>query len=67
MPYSTPEDYQSLVEAWGTKIAQANQRNIFCHCAQCQAEWVSSGEEQPCPTCGSHQIERISCWQFPDD
>jgi hypothetical protein len=50
---------------WQLGIEAADQYNIFCYCRQCGREWVSS-VEVAC-ACGSNRIERISCWQFPDD
>ncbi|WP_199248116.1 hypothetical protein [[Phormidium] sp. ETS-05] len=52
---------------WQLTLAEANRHNIFCHCRHCEAEWVDSSEEAACPHCGSKNIERIACWQFPDD
>jgi hypothetical protein len=49
---------------WQRRLAEANRCNIFCHCRQCQREWVSSTPEA-C-VCGSQQVETIACWQFPD-
>ncbi|MGK7920037.1 MAG: hypothetical protein AB4080_08535 [Trichodesmium sp.] len=57
----------SLLQAWQKKIQDANLNNIFCHCHSCEYEWVDSSSEGICPNCNSTQIERISCWQFPDD
>ena len=56
-----------VLAQWRAKIATANQYNIFCHCRLCQAQWVESSEEGACQQCGAKDIERISCWQFPDD
>lgn len=56
----TPEE----LEQWQQTLAEANRHNIFHHCQQCDREWVASTEE-PC-RCGSHRVERIACWQFPD-
>jgi predicted Zn-ribbon and HTH transcriptional regulator len=50
---------------WQTILAVANYNNILHHCHQCGYEWVASSEE-PC-RCGSQKVERIACWQFPDD
>jgi hypothetical protein len=60
-PQLTPNELQE----WQRKIATANQHNIFCHCRQCDREWVASSYEN-C-SCGSQEIEHILCWQFPDD
>ena len=57
----------SLLQAWQKKIQDANVNNIFCHCHSCKHEWVDSSWETICPNCNSSNIERISCWQFPDD
>ena len=57
----------SLLQAWQKKIELANTNNIFCHCHNCEYEWVDSSFEGICPKCKSSHIERISCWQFPDD
>ncbi|NEQ74940.1 MAG: hypothetical protein F6K23_18990 [Okeania sp. SIO2C9] len=57
----------SLLQAWQKKIELANTNNIFCHCHNCGYEWVDSSFEEICPSCKSSHIERISCWQFPDD
>ncbi|NET26449.1 hypothetical protein [Okeania sp. SIO1I7] len=57
----------SLLQAWQKKIELANTNNIFCHCHNCEYEWVDSSFEAICPNCKSSEIERISCWQFPDD
>ncbi|MEM9907560.1 MAG: hypothetical protein AAF921_21320, partial [Cyanobacteria bacterium P01_D01_bin.44] len=53
------------LQQWQFAIAQANYNNILCHCKQCDLEWVASTEETPCQ-CGSHRVEHIACWQFPD-
>lgn len=54
------------LEEWHFNINMANRNNIFCHCRRCHAEWVDSSFEAMC-NCGSKDVERISCWQFPDD
>ena len=59
------EDLSELQE-WQQKIEVANHNNIFCHCRTCGAQWVDSSLEAMC-NCGSLDVERISCWQFPDD
>lgn len=51
---------------WRLKIATANRNNIFCHCRDCDAEWMDSYEGAPCPNCRSQNVESICCWQFPD-
>ncbi|MFB2878115.1 hypothetical protein [Floridanema aerugineum] len=60
-PQLTPDELQE----WQKKITIANLHNIFCHCRKCNKEWVASTEEN-C-SCGSTEVERILCWQFPDD
>ncbi len=45
-------------------VAELNQHNVFCHCRQCDREWVAS-KPTPC-VCGSSRVEAIACWQFPD-
>lgn len=57
-----PEELQK----WLNQIAQANHHNIFCHCRDCHQEWIASDLDSHCP-CGSYNVERIPCWQFPDD
>lgn len=51
---------------WQLKIELANRNNIFCHCRRCGAQWVDSSLVAVC-SCGSQDVEHISCWQFPDD
>lgn len=57
----------NILQEWQAKIATANRHNIFCHCRHCSAEWVDSSFAAVCPSCTSQEVERISCWQFPDD
>lgn len=57
----TPEELQ----AWQRGLAEANRNNIFCHCKDCDREWVASSDDVPCQ-CGSKRVEYIACWQFPD-
>jgi hypothetical protein len=57
----TPEELQE----WHRSIAEANRSNVFCHCRQCDAEWVASSPKL-CRVCGGQDIEFILCWQFPD-
>ncbi|NJL88150.1 MAG: hypothetical protein HC886_22800 [Leptolyngbyaceae cyanobacterium SM1_1_3] len=52
------------LQQWQRGIAEANRNNIFCHCKDCNYEWVASAEV-PCQ-CGSKRVEYIACWQFPD-
>jgi hypothetical protein len=53
------------VQQWQTIIAAANLYNLLHHCRVCHREWIASQEEF-C-LCGNTQVERIACWQFPDD
>ncbi|HAG82084.1 MAG TPA: hypothetical protein DCL61_13185 [Cyanobacteria bacterium UBA12227] len=62
---SLEQDAKTIRE-WQLKIEVANRNNIFCHCHRCGAEWVDSSFNAIC-TCGSENVEHISCWQFPDD
>lgn len=64
-PTFSSDDAQE-VALWRQKIEVANQNNILCYCRDCQEEWVTSDPKTPC-ICGSHNIQRILCWQFPDD
>lgn len=50
---------------WWRRFAEANRLNVFCHCRQCDEEWVASRKEA-CHHCGSLNVEAIACWQFPD-
>lgn len=54
------------IKDWQDKIEIANRNNIFCHCHCCGAEWIDSQIDVICK-CGSSQVEKICCWQFPDD
>jgi rubrerythrin len=67
MSESNQEKDISLIKDWQTKIEIANRNNIFGHCHSCNYEWVDSSFDKVCPSCGSGDVERISCWQFPDD
>ncbi|MGD1712106.1 hypothetical protein [Dapis sp. BLCC M172] len=67
MSKNNKQEDTSLLQAWQKKIQDANLNNIFCHCHSCEYEWVDSSWEKICPNCNSTHIERISCWQFPDD
>ncbi len=60
------EQNNSIIFQWQEKIKVANRNNIFCHCRSCNNEWVDSSFEAICINCGSVNVERISCWQFPD-
>jgi Zn finger protein HypA/HybF involved in hydrogenase expression len=57
----TPEELRQ----WQANLAQANDNNVFCHCKDCDREWIASSDDVPCP-CGSRRVEYIPCWQFPD-
>jgi len=57
----TPEELRQ----WQFGLQQANDNNVFCHCRQCDREWVASDHDIQC-TCGSRAVETIACWQFPD-
>ncbi|MEB3268133.1 MAG: hypothetical protein VKJ09_06310 [Leptolyngbya sp.] len=57
----TPEELRQ----WQAKLAQANDNNVFCHCKDCDREWIASSDDVPC-ACGSRRVEYIACWQFPD-
>jgi hypothetical protein len=61
----TPQMNPDELAEWQRCLAQANHNNVFCHCRQCEAEWVASGKET-CHHCGSSNVEAIACWQFPD-
>jgi len=61
-PFFSPEELQT----WQEQLEMADRHNIFCHCRSCDAQWVDSSQETPCPECGSKNIEHICCWQFPD-
>lgn len=60
------EQNASILREWQLKIEVANRNTIFCHCRCCGYEWVDSSFDAVC-SCGSKDVERISCWQFPDD
>ena len=60
-PQLTPAELQ----AWQLGIQEANRHNVFCHCRQCDREWVAS--DYAACVCGSTNVEHILCWQFPDD
>ncbi len=49
---------------WQQSLEEANRHNIFCHCRECDREWIASKPEA-C-VCGSKRVESIACWQFPD-
>lgn len=57
----------NLLREWQEKIEIANQNNIFCHCQNCDYEWIDSTLDAICRNCGSKKVEHIACWQFPDD
>jgi len=50
---------------WRFGLQQADDNNVLCHCRECDREWVESSHQVRC-TCGSRNVESISCWQFPD-
>ncbi|WP_271252936.1 hypothetical protein [Pseudanabaena sp. Chao 1811] len=65
-----PNDLESVLtpeelKAGRDRIAAANINNVLHHCRKCDYEWVASHAEA-C-RCGSKNVERIMCWQFPDD
>jgi len=64
-----PDRSSSLTPAekqlWDTTLQAINRNNVFCHCRQCDREWVGSKPDR-CD-CGSRDIEWLLCWQFPDD
>lgn len=66
MSDSRPQTDIFALSYWQEQIQLANQHNIFCKCRSCGKEWVDSSANAAC-SCGSKQVERISCWQFPDD
>lgn len=59
-PPFTPSELQD----WQQSLEEANRHNVFCHCRECEREWVASKPEA-C-VCGSKRVESIACWQFPD-
>lgn len=63
----SPSPDRSLLYQWRKKIEIANHNNIFCHCRRCGYEWVDSSFDTDCTSCSSQDVERICCWQFPDD
>lgn len=65
MSDSQPQLTSQELHVWQAAIDEANRYNIFCHCRQCDREWVASNVEV-CQ-CGSSNVEHIACWQFPDD
>lgn len=65
MPDNNPQLTPDELQEWQMKITIANLHNILCHCRHCHQEWVASTYED-C-SCGSTEVERILCWQFPDD
>ncbi|MDY6804934.1 MAG: hypothetical protein SXA11_14160 [Cyanobacteriota bacterium] len=66
MSETSKQKDSSLIKDWQAKIEVANRNNIFCHCRRCNYEWVDSSSDRVCSSCGSGDVERISCWQFPD-
>lgn len=67
MSEKQPEFQEKLLESWRLKIEVANRNNIFCHCRICGYEWVESKDDAICSNCGSKSVQKILCWQFPDD
>jgi rubrerythrin len=67
MPDVLPFKDKNQLYQWYYGIKMANRNNIFCHCRNCNYEWVDSSSDAVCRQCGSQNIENISCWQFPDD
>ncbi|HIK15398.1 MAG TPA: hypothetical protein IGS53_08975 [Leptolyngbyaceae cyanobacterium M33_DOE_097] len=61
-PALTPQE----LAKWQFHLRQANDNNIWCHCRQCEYEWVAS-DFVACDRCGSRNVQHIPCWQFPDD
>jgi hypothetical protein len=61
-PHLTPTEYAQ----WQATLAEASRNNIWCHCRQCDREWVASTTAETC-TCGSQNIQYVHCWMFPDD
>ncbi|WP_068819331.1 hypothetical protein [Phormidesmis priestleyi] len=49
---------------WQQSLEEAARHNIFCHCRECEREWIASNPEA-C-VCGSKRVESIAYWQFPD-
>ncbi|NJL83678.1 MAG: hypothetical protein HC890_13330 [Chloroflexaceae bacterium] len=62
-----PGSNGQMLSQWRKMIEIAEHNHIFYHCQDCQAEWVASPGVTACSNCGSPRLERISCWQFPDD
>ncbi|NEO92300.1 MAG: hypothetical protein F6K56_19505 [Moorea sp. SIO3G5] len=67
MSEPTPKPDTSQINEWRRKIEIANRNNIFGHCRTCGYQWVDYSVDKTCRQCSSHDVERISCWQFPDD
>lgn len=67
MPSEGRTNDNALLREWQYQIERANRNNVFCHCRECDREWVDSNSRAACPNCGSSNVERIACWQFPDD
>ncbi|WP_413199094.1 hypothetical protein [Nostoc piscinale] len=67
MSEAFPFTNSAELNEWHQGITMANRNNIFCHCRSCRYEWVDSLYKAVCQKCGSQDVERISCWQFPDD
>jgi hypothetical protein len=43
------------LQAWQLGIQEANRHNIFCHCRECDREWVAS--DYAACECGSTHVE----------
>lgn len=67
LPSLNPEPDTALIHEWQGKITEANRHNILCHCRHCNYKWIDSHFDATCCQCGGSDVERIACWQFPDD
>lgn len=38
----------SIIFQWQEKIKVANRNNIFCHCRNCDNEWIDSSFDTSC-------------------
>ena len=61
------EQFTDELLQWLEKIETANRNNILCHCRRCGWEWVDFQPLAAICQCGSSDVERISCWQFPEN
>lgn len=64
-PLGDINKFDTELDEWRKKIEMANRHNIWCHCRQCDREWIASARVD-C-VCGSKDVEAVVCWQFPDD